>query len=222
LCIADINTTFFKKVNPAFIAKLGFSEKELLSRSFLDFIHPDDVDDTRAMVEKKLKAGENVINFTNRYRCADGAYLWLEWVSNPRPERGVKFAVGHDITQRQLTEKKLRENQIFIHTVMDNLPLGIAFNSVDPTVNFEHMNDNFPTFYRTTRRALMADPDRFWDAVYEDPEFRQQIKKRVLDDRALGDPERMFWEDIPITRKGRPVRYVSAKNTPIPEKGLMV
>jgi hypothetical protein len=38
------------------------------------------------------------------------------------------------------------------------------------------MNDNFPNYYRTTREAL-TDPNVFWDAVYEEPEFREEIKK---------------------------------------------
>jgi len=37
------------------------------------------------------------------------------------------------------------------------------------------MNDNFPNYYRTTREAL-TDSNVFWDAVYEEPEFREEIK----------------------------------------------
>ena len=68
------------------------------------------------------------------------------------------------------------------------------------------MNDNFPKFYRTTREQL-ADPDAFWQVVYEDPDFRREIKKRVLDDKASGDPDRMFWEDVPITRQGEETSF---------------
>lgn len=125
------------------------------------------------------------------------------------------------IVQRKETEKKLQENEAFIKSVMDNLPIGIAVNSVDPSVEFEYMNDNFPKFYRTTREKL-ADPDIFWDVVYEEPEFREKIKKRVLDDCASGDPERMHWEDVPITRAGGETSFITAGNTPIPDKKLMI
>ena len=47
ICIADINTATFIKVNPAFTEILGFSERELLEKPFLDFIHPDDIDATK-------------------------------------------------------------------------------------------------------------------------------------------------------------------------------
>ena len=221
ICIADINTATFLKVNPAFTRILGYLDQELLNRSFLDFIHPDDVEPTLTMINEKLKKGEKVIDFTNRYRCRDGNYRWLDWVSQPMPERGVTFAVGHDITARKRSEDLLRERESFIKSVMDNLPIGIAVNSVDPAVKFEYINDNFIKYYRTTHEAL-ADPNAFWAAVYEDPEFMAEIKKRILDDCASGDPKRLIWEDVPITRKGEETTFINARNIPIPEKQLMI
>jgi signal transduction histidine kinase len=126
-----------------------------------------------------------------------------------------------DITERKIAEEALREKSTFIRTVLDNLPIGIAVNSVDPVVKFEYVNDNFPEFYRTTREAL-ADPDAFWDAVYEDPQFRQEIRERILEDCASGDPERMRWADVPITRHGDETAFISARNIPVPDKQLMI
>src|SRR5690606_28283051 len=37
---------YFKKVNPAFTRLLGYSEEEMLSRPFTDFVHPDDLSST--------------------------------------------------------------------------------------------------------------------------------------------------------------------------------
>jgi len=135
----------------------------------------------------------------------------------------IGFAL-HSIELKESHERSkdaLRDSEAFTRAVLDNLPVGIAVNSVDPTVNFSYMNDNFPKFYRTTRKAL-ADPDTFWEAVYEDPEFREKIKKRVLDDCASGDPEKLYWEDIPITRKGQETSYITARNIPVPGKQLMI
>ncbi|MDP3428308.1 MAG: ATP-binding protein, partial [Humidesulfovibrio sp.] len=83
------------------------------------------------------------------------------------------------------------------------------------------MNDNFPNIYRTTREKL-ALPDGFWEAVYEDPDMRGQMRARVLADCASGDAERMYWADVPITRKGQPTTYVTARNVPLPEHGLVI
>jgi PAS domain S-box-containing protein len=126
-----------------------------------------------------------------------------------------------DITERRRAEDALRESENYIKVVMDNLPIGVAVNSVDPAVSFQYMNDNFPKLYRTTREAL-ASPDRFWSAVYEEPEFREEIRRRVLDDCASDEPARMHWVDVQITRKGEETTYIEARNTPLPDKRLMV
>ncbi len=126
-----------------------------------------------------------------------------------------------EIEDRKKAESALQENELFIRTVMDNLPIGVAVNSVNPDVKFSYMNNNFFRIYRTTREAL-ADPDAFWESVYEDPVYREDIKKKILDDCASGDPKRMIWEDVPITRKGEETTFINAGNTPLPEKQLMI
>jgi PAS domain S-box-containing protein len=71
-------------------------------------------------------------------------------------------------------------------------------------------------------REALTDPNAFWDVVYEDPAFRATMKKKVLEDCATGNPEKMVWENIPIVRDGQVVAYISARNTPVPEKNLMI
>ncbi len=114
LCVADINTATFLKVNPAFTETLGYSEGELLEKPFSEFIHPEDIDSTHSVIEEKLLLGAKVINFENRYRCKDGSYRWLSWMSHPTPERGVTYAVARDITENKLAEKKvlLKQKQL--------------------------------------------------------------------------------------------------------------
>ncbi|MDO9540666.1 MAG: PAS domain S-box protein, partial [Methanocalculus sp.] len=119
------------------------------------------------------------------------------------------------------TQQQLRESEAYIRTVLDNLPIGIAVNSVDPEVNFEYFNENFFRIYRTTAEALQR-ADAFWDVVYEDPDFRSELRGRVLADGISGDPSRMQWEDIPITRKGEKTTYISARNMPVPGKDLVI
>lgn len=126
-----------------------------------------------------------------------------------------------DITEQKHAEQELQEREAFIKAVLDNIPIGVAVNSIDPDVQFQYMNDNFPRLYRTTREAL-ASPDAFWEAVYEDPAFRTQIQRRVVEDCTSGDPERMHWDNVPIARDGQETCFISAKNTIVPSKQLMI
>jgi two-component system cell cycle sensor histidine kinase/response regulator CckA len=104
-CIAT-SDGYFTKVNTAWHETLGYSEQELLSRSFIDLIHPDDIETTRAEVENVL-ASNATPNFVNRYRAKDGTYHWFEWNSTPI-EEGVLYAVARDITERIEQEKETR------------------------------------------------------------------------------------------------------------------
>ncbi len=154
------------------------------------------------------------------------AYVWLSITAIPLFQPGETkpfqvYAAFEDVTERKQAIEKLKEREAFIKAVLDNLPVGVAVNSVEPEVNFTYMNENFATIYRTTRKAL-SPPNDFWEVVYTDPTFREEIKKRVLEDCAGNDPERMCWEDVPVSRPGNKTFYITARNIPLPERNLMV
>jgi two-component system sensor histidine kinase/response regulator len=107
LCLADFRG-YFKRLNAAWERTLGFTVDELCSRPFLDFIHPDDREITIAEM-KKLSQGNNTISFENRYRCRDGSYRWLLWNATPLLSQQLIYADARDITERKLSEEKIRE-----------------------------------------------------------------------------------------------------------------
>ncbi len=103
MCIAGVDG-YFKRVSPAFDA-LGYGSEELLSRPFLDFVHPDDTASTLAEVEKLAKNAPT-IHFENRYRCKDGSYRWLSWSSAP-DDSGTLYAIARDVTESKRTQEAL-------------------------------------------------------------------------------------------------------------------
>lgn len=125
VCIADIHTATFVKVNPAFERTLGYPRESFEGQSFLDFIHPDDLEQTRTVIEKKLLKGTAVINFQNRYRCKDGSYRWLGWTSHPRPERGLTYAIARDITEQKRHDLALKANEEQYRSLFEGANDGI-------------------------------------------------------------------------------------------------
>ena len=101
----------FVRVNPAFEKTLGLSTEELLSRPFVDFVHPDDKERTLAELSRMMTQGKPALNFENRYRCKDGSYKWLSWNAYPSPEQGLTFAVARDVTAQKWMEQKLRTTE---------------------------------------------------------------------------------------------------------------
>jgi ABC-type amino acid transport substrate-binding protein/signal transduction histidine kinase len=127
------------------------------------------------------------------------------------------------LLRRQVAARtaELRANEAFTRLILDNLPVGIAVNSISPAVALVYMNKLFAELYRTDPDAL-RDADSFWEAVYEDPALRLKMKTQILADCASGDPDRMHWEDVPIIRKGEETSYISARNIPLPDGKLVI
>lgn len=99
-CIATLDG-FFNRVNSNFPRVLGYSEQQLISQPFLDFVHPDDISDTQNVMANLLE-GKPVVQFCNRYRHADGHYVTLEWTAQSIPNENSIFAVARDVSHRIL------------------------------------------------------------------------------------------------------------------------
>lgn len=131
------------------------------------------------------------------------------------------IVLSRDISSKRSAQKELQDSKDFISATLDNLPIGVAINSVSPEVNFQYANKNFFKIYRITPESLSG-PDGFWGAVYEDPKYRETIKSRVLGDMASGELDRMIWEEVELKRTGHETRYVTARNIPLSKQGLTV
>jgi PAS domain S-box-containing protein len=105
LCIAGFDG-YFKRVNPAWERVLGYTTDELLSRPYVEFIHPDDRPAT-TQEASKISSGGQALHFENRYLHKDGTFRWLLWTSTPFPELQVMYAAARDITERKAAEETL-------------------------------------------------------------------------------------------------------------------
>jgi PAS domain S-box-containing protein len=112
----------FLDVNPAWEEVLGWRREELLSRPFVEFLHPDDRDRTAAHAAS-LTGREEADSFHNRVATRDGRYRWFSWAS--RLDEGVIYGRGADITERRELEEELRrsnaELEQFAHAASHDL-----------------------------------------------------------------------------------------------------
>ncbi|WP_086478553.1 PAS domain-containing protein [Arenibacter amylolyticus] len=99
---------YFKKINPAATKLLGFSEQEFLSENLLEFIHPEDREETSEYLSR-LYQGEPLRYFENRYLTKEGKTKWLSWTADLTHETGITYAVAKDITEKQEIKELLKE-----------------------------------------------------------------------------------------------------------------
>nr|WP_240350432.1 PAS domain-containing protein [Pseudomonas viridiflava] len=95
-------------VNPAWTQVLGWSPDELLGKSFLEFLHPDD-DLTTASAAAELSQGISVSSFENRYLHKDGSYRWIAWTAVP--DQSYIHAVGRDVQVEREAAEALRRTE---------------------------------------------------------------------------------------------------------------
>src|SRR5688572_6472718 len=98
---------YFKRVNPAWTRVLGYTEEELLSRPYMEFVHPADRAATNVEARKLSEKGEELLYFENRYLHKDGTLRWLMWTSTPFPEQQVIYGAARDITEQKAAGETL-------------------------------------------------------------------------------------------------------------------
>jgi len=103
-CVAGLDG-YFTRLNPAWVAALGWPLEELRSRPFAAFVHVDDREATLRETAK-LCQGAGPLRFENRYACKDGSYRWLEWNARSVVDRGEIYATARDITGRKRLERE--------------------------------------------------------------------------------------------------------------------
>lgn len=105
LVTADATTGRFVDLNPAWETTLGWSLEELKSRPFVEFIHPEDLAPTNALITDMVERNLPAVNFENRYKHKDGRWIWLSWVGVVRGN--MFYSSARDVTRYRATVASL-------------------------------------------------------------------------------------------------------------------
>ena len=88
----------FESVNPAWTVVLGWSVEHMTRTPYPDMLHPDDLIASQEAFER-VRKGEPVLRFENRYRRSDGGWRWLSWLAVPID--GKIYCSARDITEEK-------------------------------------------------------------------------------------------------------------------------
>lgn len=127
MCIAGFDG-YFKRINSAFERVLGYSRKEILAHPLIYFVHPEERNETlRALA--RLRNGEPILHFENRYRAKDGSYRWLDWSAQPLGSR--IYGSARDVTDRKQFARSLEVSESRFRNLFEEAPVSIQILSPD-------------------------------------------------------------------------------------------
>ena len=187
-CIATLEGRL-RRVNPAFERVLGYPLGELLDKSLLDFVHPEDL----ALVVDKLRhlAEGLPMEFECRFHSAVGADKWLLWSINPVPEEKLLYAVAHDITDRKTAEQALTDEYAFRKAMEESVSTGLR--AIDLEGRIIYVNPAFCRMLGWQEQELLGVKPPF---PYWPPEWQDQLARNVELSLAGQAPARGFEQRV--------------------------
>ena len=148
LCFLDFDG-YFKRVNPAWEHTLGFTRQELMSRPFIEFVHPDDRERTLQQ-NARVRSGGKALSFENRYVCKDGSYRWLRWNAAPDATERVIYSLARDITESKRIEEErerlvneLRAALAEVNKLRSILPICSYCRKIRDDENYWHTVESY-------------------------------------------------------------------------------
>ncbi|MBN2738595.1 MAG: PAS domain S-box protein [Spirochaetales bacterium] len=134
LCVGDNNGNF-KRLNPQWEKVLGYPLHEITGKNFIDFVHSDEKQETIQAVSSLLENNKSM-DFTNRFRCKDGTYRWIEWRSIPH-ENSV-YASARDITEHKRVEDEIRNLKSFYANILDSVVNGVLVTDKEDRIIYSN------------------------------------------------------------------------------------
>ncbi len=168
----------FSFMSERFLALTGLNREETLADplNVLACVHPDDYDD---WVQRHAEVFEQRRPFFGQTRIVvNGEVRWITAESVPRElvdGTMVWEGVLIDVTDRIEAQQRLERSQAHLERVLNNLPVAIAIQTldpIDPKITF--LNEHFTRSLGYTHTELQTVSD--WARrAYPDPIYRKEV-----------------------------------------------
>lgn len=199
VCTVNIENGELIEVNRAWETILGFEKKEIIGRSYADFVHPDDIKPSDSEMESNMIQNvDHYDGFINRYFTKDGGLKWISWNGLINNETRMSVNFGKDITEIRKLEKE-RKKMVEYYQSLFNL-------SVEMISIFDIQKDEFIEINDAFTRVLGYSREEFLSKHYthfvhpNDLVLTEGAKSQVINDGYVSNYENRY-----ISKDGRTV-----------------
>ena len=141
------------QVSPSSEAVLGYLPEEMVGHSAIDFIHGDDLDNTREQM-RAARRGKQTRNFDASYVHKNGRIVTLSWMGTWSEPVRRHFFVGRDMTESRLAQETLRESEQMARGIIDTAL--DAFVQIDERGNIVNWNSQAENIFGWTREEALG------------------------------------------------------------------
>jgi PAS domain S-box-containing protein len=136
----DSITGRFTQINRRYCDIIGYSQEEMLDRSFQDITYPDDLQADSDHIQQLLAGQISSFTMEKRYIRKNGEIIWVNltcvplWLESTDPRHHM--AMVEDITHRKLGEKSLRESEERFRLLNEAIPQKVWTARPDGSLDY--------------------------------------------------------------------------------------
>jgi two-component system sensor histidine kinase/response regulator len=195
----------FLQVNPALCGIVGFSEDELLRKTFQEITHPDYLETDRELIQRLLANEITTYQIEKIYLRKQGeditGRLTVSLVRDPASEPLYFVAQIQDITPFKAAGTALRAAEARYRTLVEQTPAAVYVDAAGALGHAIYISPRIETLIGVTPEEWMSSPGAWMAFIH--PEDRERTLGAI--DQANESAEKIVLEYRFLARDGRVV-----------------